>query len=154
MLSFSEKKAIFDSYPELTVQPISMNRLNYHYEDSQVAKTVVVKNLHPKSHNVMIFAGYLPASETQSGYISAIDEDEKTIRLLVNEAMDYLQKLPNGFEEGYTEVWRDDRADELKLQHQNLAWVVIMTSGSVEAVFKTKEAAESYLKEEGFHFYQ
>ena len=68
--------------------------------------------------------------------------------------MDYLQKLPNGFEEGYTEVWRDDRADELKLQHQNLAWVVIMTSGSVEAVFKTKEARESYLKEEGFHFYQ
>ena len=37
-----------------------MNRLNYHYEDSQVAKTVVVKNLHPKSHNVMIYAGYLP----------------------------------------------------------------------------------------------
>lgn len=38
MLSFEEKKAIFDSYPELTATPVSMNRVNYHLKEVLLLK--------------------------------------------------------------------------------------------------------------------
>lgn len=150
MLTFEEKKAIFASYKELEEAPVSMNRLNYHFAQSAVAKTMVVKFLHPKSANAFIYAGYLPKEETKDGYVSVCDADEKTIRTFVEKAIDYLKKTEDGYVEGYQEVWEDDHADSLTLLYENPMWTVLMSSGSVEAVFKTKEAAESYLEDEGF----
>lgn len=150
MLTFEEKKAVFASYKELEEVPVSMSRLNYHFAQSAVAKTMVVKFLHPKSANAFVYAGYLPKEETKDGYISVRDADEKTIRMLVEKAIDYLKKTEDGYVEGYQEVWEDDHADSLTLMYENPMWTVLMSSGSVEAVFKTKEAAESYLEDEGF----
>lgn len=150
MLTFEEKKAIFDSYPELTVNEVSLNRLNYHFEASAVPKTTVVKYLHPKSHNAFVFAGYLPKEYTKDGYLSVLDEDSEMIHQLVDQAIDFLKKTADGYEEGYRETFHDDHEDVLVLEYNNPMWTVIMSSGAVEAVFKTKEAAESYLNDEGF----
>lgn len=151
MLSFDEKKAIFDSYNELESREVSMGRVNYHFANSAVDKTTVVKFLHPKSANAFVYAGYLPKTETKDGYLSVHDMEEAEIRSLVDAAIDFLKKTVDGFEEGYTERWHDDRQDELLLTYSHGTWLVILTTESVEAVFKTKEAAESYLVEEGFH---
>ena len=58
-LSFEEKKAIFDDYEELTAVPVSMNRINYHFNASAVDHKIVVRFLHPNG-NAFIYAGYLP----------------------------------------------------------------------------------------------
>ncbi|MGB7460681.1 MAG: hypothetical protein WA887_07385, partial [Carnobacterium jeotgali] len=85
MLSFEEKKAIFDSYEELTATKVSMNRLNYHFKDSAVPKTMAIRFLHPNG-NALIYAGYLPKEETDKGYVSVRDETEETIRSMVDQA--------------------------------------------------------------------
>lgn len=150
MLSFEEKKALFDSVPELKVQEVSMNRLNYHFEESAVPKTTVVKYLHPKSANAFVFAGYLPKAETKDGYISVIDATKEEIEELVTKAIEELRKTEDGYEDGYQEEWYDDRGDMLTLRYSNYMWVVLMTTGSVEAVFKSREQAAGYLMDEGF----
>ena len=80
-LSFEEKKAIFDDYEELTAVPVSMNRINYHFNASAVDHKIVVRFLHPNG-NAFIYAGYLPKEETDKGYISVLESDEGTIRFL------------------------------------------------------------------------
>lgn len=150
MLSYEEKKEIFDSFPELASQEVSLNRLNYHFGDSAVPKTLVVKHLHPKSANAFVFAGYLPEEETRDGYVSVRDESDEEIRRLVAEALAFLRLTKDGYPEGYEEEWHDEREDELILRYTNEMWLVVMQSGAVEAVFKTKDQAEGYLMDEGF----
>ena len=149
MLSFEEKKRIFDSYSELESQAVSMNRLNYHFKGSAVAKTVLVRFLHPNG-NAFIYAGYLPKEETKKGYISVLEEDEETIRGLVVEAISFLKKTELGYEDGYSELWFSQSGDVLRLQFENPVWSVLLPSDQVEGIFKTKEQAESYLHDEGF----
>lgn len=150
MLSFEEKKAIFDSVPELTIQEVSLNRLNYHFEDSAVPKTTVVKFLHPKSGNAFIYAGYLGAEKTKDGYVSVIDSSKEEIEEMIQNSLEYLRLTEDGYADGYEEEWFDDHQDVLILRYSNYMWSVIMSSGNVEGVFKTKEAAEGYLLDEGF----
>lgn len=150
MLTFEEKRAIFDSYPELTATPVSMNRVNYHYEESAVAKTMVVRFLHPNG-NALIYAGYLPKEETaKEGYISVLEASEEEIRDLVDKALEYLNKKENGYEVGYQELWTDQYGEKLCLQYDHPMWAVLVENGQIEGVFKSKEAAEGYLMDEGF----
>ena len=43
MLSFEQKQNIIESFPELTKKEISLNRLNYHFENSLYEKTIVIE---------------------------------------------------------------------------------------------------------------
>lgn len=149
ILTFEEKKAIFDSYPELEAVPVSLNRLNYHFQGSAVDKTVVVRFLHPNG-NAFIYAGYLPKEETKKGYISVLEADEETLRSLVDQAIAFLKKTEDGYEEGYSELWFDQAGDVLRLHYENPTWSVLLPNQQVEGIFKTKEAGEAYLREEGF----
>ncbi|MDF0479536.1 hypothetical protein OL233_04465 [Vagococcus sp. PNs007] len=151
MLSFEEKKAIFDEFEELTCQPVSMNRLNYHYEGSAVPKTTVVKFLHPKSGNAFVYAGYLAPEKTKDGYVSVIELNREELIEYVRNAIEFLNLTEDGYVDGYEEEWSDAHDDRLYLRYQNYMWVVVMQSGGIEAVFKTKEQAEAYLMDEGFN---
>ncbi|MGX6980074.1 hypothetical protein ACWN8V_12645 [Vagococcus elongatus] len=150
MLTFEEKKKIIEEFPELEEQKVSMNRLNYHFNESAVAKTIVVKYLHPKSHNAFVYAGYLPSSETKDGYISVINASEEELRERIRLGIEELKKTEDGFPDGYEEVWEDDRADILRLRYIAPVWGIVMQTEGIEAIFKTKEAGEAYLEEEGF----
>ncbi|MGP6139043.1 MULTISPECIES: hypothetical protein [unclassified Jeotgalibaca] len=148
-LSFEEKKRIFDSYAELESAPVSLKRLNYHFKGSAVAKTVVVRNLHPNG-NALIYAGYLPKEETQKGYVSVLEEDEAGLREWVDKAIAHLKKTEDGYEDGYYELWFDANGEALRLTYENPIWSVLLADGQVEGIFKTKEAGEGYLHDEGF----
>lgn len=148
-LSFEEKKAIFDDYKELTPVPVSLNRLNYHFKASAVDHTIVVRFLHPNG-NAFIYAGYLPKEETAKGYLSVLDADEAEIRDLVEKAIDYLKKTEDGYVEGYSELWFDQTGDVLRLTYDNPMWSVSLPNGTIEGVFKSKEAAIGYLMDENF----
>ncbi len=149
MLSFEEKKALFSEYKELTAVPVSLNRTNYHFESSAVDKTTVVRYLH-QNGNALIYAGYLPKEETIKGYISVLNADEKEIRRLVDKAIIFLKKTSDGYEEGYSELWFDQNGDVLRLVYDNPMWSVNLPDDKMEAIFKTKEAAEGYLLDENF----
>lgn len=152
MLNYEGKKAIFDSYSELVSQGVSMGRLNYHFDESAVPKTLLIKHLHPKSGNAFIFAGYLPEEDTKDGYVSVHDATEAELREFVERGMEFLRLTKDGYPEGYEEIWVDDHRDELILRYTNEAWLIIMQSGGVESVFMTKDQAESYLNDEGFFY--
>ena len=149
MLSFEEKKAIFDSYDELVSTPVSMNRLNYHFAGSAIEKKVIVRFLHPNG-NAFIYAGHLPKEETNKGYRSVWEEDEQTLRASVDEAISFMKKTIDGYEEGYSELWFDESGETLRIYYENPMWSVLMANDHVEGIFKTKEAAEGYLRDEGF----
>lgn len=149
MLSFAEKKAIFDEFEELAMHEVSLKRLNYHFEESAVPKTTVVKFLHPNG-NAFIYAGYLPEEDTMKGYISVLEEDAEMIRQMTADAIEYLKKTVDGYEEGYQENWVEDHGDYLTLEYRNGMWSIIMSSGALEAIFKTRDAAVGYLEDEGF----
>lgn len=149
MLSFEEKKAVFDEFAELTAVPVSLNRVNYHFEESAVEKTIVVRFLHPNG-NAFVYAGYLPEEMTNKGYISVIDATEDELRELVEKAINHLKKTENGYEEGYQENWTDQYGENLILQYDHPMWVIYVKNGQVEGVFKSKVAAEGYLMDENF----
>lgn len=148
-LSFEEKKRIFDSYEELEAVPVSLKRLNYHFKDSAVAKTVVVRFLHPNG-NALVYAGYLPKEETQKGYVSVLEEDEASLREWVEKAINHLKKTEDGYVDGYCELWFNAQGDVLRLTYENPVWSVLLPDGQVEGIFKTKDAGEGYLRDEGF----
>ena len=65
MLTFEQKQAIIESFPQLTKKEISLKRLNYHFEDSLYEKTIVVEKLHPNG-NGFVFVGDLLKYEKEA----------------------------------------------------------------------------------------
>lgn len=59
MLTFEEKLAIIESFPQLHKKPVSLGRFNFHFEESLHDKKIVVQNLHPNG-NGFVYAGHLP----------------------------------------------------------------------------------------------
>ena len=50
MLTFEEKTAIIESFPELTKKDVSLKRVNYHFEGSLYDKKTVIYHLHPNGN--------------------------------------------------------------------------------------------------------
>lgn len=63
MLTFEQKLAILDSYPQLERRNVSLGRVNYHYEQSRHEKKTVASHLHPNG-NGYVFAGLLRGYES------------------------------------------------------------------------------------------
>lgn len=64
MLTFEEKLAIIESFPELTRKDVSLNRVNFHYEDSIFEKKIVVYHLYPNG-NEFVYAERIGKYETE-----------------------------------------------------------------------------------------
>ena len=72
------------------------------------------------------------------------------MREWVDKAIAHLKKTVDGYEDGYSELWFDAQGDALRLTYENPVWSVTLVDGQVEGIFKTKEAGEGYLHDEGF----
>lgn len=151
MLTFEQKEAILDRYAELTKQPVSLKRLNYHYKASEQAKTIIVRHLHPNG-NIWIYAPFLTMDETdEKGYVNGRDYTKAQLIEAIEAAIDELQKDESGFKADYKEIWENTRLHQtLILAHEKDMWQVLTDDGKVEMAFYAKSAAESYLDDEGF----
>jgi hypothetical protein len=148
MLSFEEKLAILDSFPELERRDVSLGRVNYHYEQSVFEKKNVGFHFHPNG-NGYIFAGELEGYSTDDkGFVNVRDYSAEELRSLVEQAIRSLTgEAP--WTEGQEEKWMDSEKAELTLKYEDDMWYVF--SGlNLEAAFETHEEALEYLKEEGF----
>ena len=145
MLTFEQKLAIIESFPELTRYNISMGRVNFHFEEGVLDKKVVVDRLHPNG-NGFIYGGELDtAYEVDNrGMINIRELDEEALRSLIREAIDSMKET-----EITTETWIDDEGYTVTLSGADDTWDVF-TGELLDATFPTKESTIEYLNQEGF----
>lgn len=160
MLTFEQKMAILDTYPELERKQVSLGRVNYHYEDSQHDKKTVAYHLHPNG-NGFIYAGLLKGySVDGKGFVNIRDYEEEPLRELIAASIRSLSVgLPNAPEKPVKQaadkttdagqVWVDADGAQLALKLEDDVWVVY-SGVNLEMAFETHEEAEEYLVDEGF----
>ncbi|QDQ01025.1 hypothetical protein FOH38_11435 [Lysinibacillus fusiformis] len=150
MLTFEQKQAVIESFPELTKKEISMKRVNYHFKDSLYEKTIVVEKLHPNG-NGFVFVGDLLRYENEAndkGLVNIRDYDEQQLREIIEDAIQYLAEEQEA-EEPIVEIWRNREGDKLELAFEQRSWN-IYHGENLEEAFGTYESAKEYLLEEGF----
>lgn len=148
MLTFEEKQAIIESYPELTRKDVSMKRVNYHYLDSKFDKTVVVQHLHPNG-NAFVYVADIPGYEQDGrGLVNVREASEAELRQVIEDAIKGLSES-NDDREPVEEVWRDGNNSKLELKEELDAWNVYHGL-NLEDSFGDYQEAVDYLKEEGF----
>ncbi|BDH63461.1 hypothetical protein MTP04_35910 [Lysinibacillus sp. PLM2] len=148
MLSFEEKKNVIESFSELSKKEISLNRLNYHFDKSLYEKTIVVEKLHPNG-NGFVFVGDLEKYENESnekGLVNIRDYDETRLREIIQDAIFYLS---SDHDKPIVEEWISKNGTILTLAHEKRNWNIYYHE-NLEESFGTKEAAITYLHEEGF----
>jgi hypothetical protein len=154
MLSYEQKLAIIDSFPELTRKEVSLGRANYHYENSGYDKKIVVYHLHPNG-NGFVYAGHLTDVETdERGLVHIRDYGAEELRALIKASI--LSLAPKSAAElavsgtaDDEERWHGPNNQTLLLVHEDELWYVY--SGlNLESAFETYEEAVQYLQEEGF----
>ena len=151
MLTFEQKQAIIDQFPELVKKEISLKRLNYHFEDSLYEKTVVVEKLHPNG-NGFVFVGDLAKYEaiaSDKGLVNIRDFSAEALKEIVADAIAYLGE--EIVDEPIIELWRNRDGLELELRFEEPVWNVYHKD-NLEDTFGTRDDAASYLNEEGFRF--
>jgi hypothetical protein len=153
MLSFEEKLAILESYPELQRKDVSLGRVNFHYEKSNYDKTTVAYHLHPNG-NGFIYAGLLKGYSTdEKGFVNIRDYTSDEIRSLVDQSiasLSYKMTETNSKNENTQDTrWFGPDNQSLNLKHEDDLWY-LYAGPNLEMAFETYEEAEQYLQEEGF----
>ena len=149
MLTFEQKQAIIESFPQLTKKEISLKRLNYHFEGSLFEKSIVVEKLHPNG-NGFVFVGDLLKYEQEvndKGLVNIRDYNEAQLREVVEAAIQYLGEEID--DSPIIENWTSREGTKLELEFNNRSWN-IYHQGNLEETFGTREDAVAYLREEGF----
>ena len=149
MLTFEQKQAIIEEFPQLTKKEISLKRINYHFEGSLYEKTIVVEKLHPNG-NGFVFVGDLLKYEKEAndnGLVNIRDYSEQALREIIADSIEYLSEEID--DEPIIETWTDRSHTQLKLVYENRSWNVYHND-NLEEAFGTREAAVEYLREEGF----
>lgn len=159
MLTFEEKLAVIESFPELERKDVSLKRVNFHFEESATDKKNVVYHLHPNG-NGYVYAGNLKGYETDDkGLVNIRDFSAEELRTLLEKTMRTLAWVdhsteasveePTILEQNEGETWRNFEKHTLILMSEMDTWNVY--SGlNLDATFDTYDEAKEYLLEEGF----
>lgn len=147
MLTFEEKQEIIESFPQLMKKEVSMNRLNYHFEESLFEKTIVVQYLHPNG-NGFIYLADVPGYETDGrGLVNIRESTEEEIRTMIADSIETLSQEVEP-EEAFEEAWTNGEST-LLLKEEEGFWNVYHDF-NLEDSFGDYEEAAVYLKEEAF----
>lgn len=154
MLSFEEKLAIIESFPQLIRKNVSLGRVNFHYEESTAEKKIIVYHLHPNG-NGFVFADYVSGYETDSkGMVNIRDYSAKELRTIVDLAIQSLAPKTAAEsaivgESEEEEYWIDEENHTLILVYEDEMWNVY-AGLNLDGTFPSYNEAVQYLKEEGF----
>ncbi len=155
MLTFNEKLAIIESFPELERKNVSLGRINFQFPNSISDKKNIVYHLHPNG-NGFVYAGDLTNYDAdEKGMVNIRDFSADQLRRLIKEAIHALSPIEKAaFEEAIIgdsteERWVDDEDHLLILINENEAWNIYYGLNLDES-FNTYEEAETFLQEEGF----
>ncbi len=155
MLTFEEKLAILDSFPELQRKEVSLKRVNYHFEDSAYDKKIVAYHMHPNG-NGYIYAGHLAGYTTDDkGFVNIRDYSAEELLNLIEQSIRSLagtgieKTAPVMSESKQQERWIGPDDHILVVTFADELWYVY--SGVIlESAFETYEELEVYMEEEAF----
>ncbi|MGG3871030.1 hypothetical protein [Brevibacillus laterosporus] len=155
MLTFEQKKAIIESFPELTKKEVSLGRLNYHFEGSLHDKKIVVNHLHPNG-NGFVYAGHLPKKKTgPKGMVNIRDYSEEQLRSLIADSIAYLSTEQEANDNNLDsvdpieEIWVNQKGDTLRLVQEDELFN-IYTGNNLEDSYNSYKGAVTYLQSEDF----
>ncbi|MGM0753720.1 MAG: hypothetical protein ACQET6_17555 [Bacillota bacterium] len=148
MLAFEDKLTIIEEFPELTRKDVSLNRVNFHFEDSLYDKTTVVYHLHPNG-NGFVYMGSLPGYEAnQKGLVNIRDFSADELRVIIRASIDHLA-TEEEIVPPVEQLWKDADGHSLTLLEEDDRWN-IYAGDNLEDSFGGYDEAALYLREEGF----
>ncbi|MGJ7910013.1 hypothetical protein [Neobacillus sp. LXY-1] len=155
MLTFEQKLAIIESFPELERVNVSLGRVNYQFNESIYEKKNVVYHLHPNG-NGFVYAGKLTNYQTdQKGLVNIRDYSAEELKQLIKESIASLSANKKTVAEAaiigenQEERWVNDANEVLMLILEEEVWNIYFGL-NLEETFDTLEEAEAFLMEEGF----
>ncbi|OLS39871.1 hypothetical protein [Bacillus sp. MRMR6] len=155
MLTFDEKLAIIEKFPELERKDVSLKRVNFQLINSVSDKKNIVYHLHPNG-NGFVYSGHLQDYTTDDkGMVNIRDYSEEELNILLQKAIQGLSPVQRSAEEQAIvgeqteERWVNEDKDHLILINENDAWNIYYGLNLDES-FNTYGEAEDFLKEEGF----
>ncbi|WML44895.1 hypothetical protein [Neobacillus sp. PS3-40] len=156
MLTFDQKLAIIEAFPELERKNVSLGRVNFQFEKSVSDKKNIIYHLHPNG-NGFVYAGHLPNYDTdEKGMVNIRDFSEKELSQLIKEAISSLSFSENNIPaeevvkgEPKEEKWVNDEKNHLLLVNEDDIWNVYFGL-NLEDTFGTYEEAEMFLVDQGF----
>lgn len=153
MLTFEEKLAIIESFPELERKNVSLGRVNFHFEDSIYDKKNVVYHLHPNG-NGYVYAEFLEGYDLDSkGMVNVRDFSAEELKTIIKQSIDSLS--PNTtlesaiIEDNEEERWVNSDNHTLILVNEDEMWNVY-AGLNLDGTFMSYNEAKQYLEEEGF----
>ncbi|MEH7416627.1 hypothetical protein V7266_15180 [Neobacillus drentensis] len=155
MLTFNEKLAIIESYPELERKDVSLKRVNFQLPESISDKKNIVYHLHPNG-NGFVYAAHLDQYETDDkGMVNIRDFSAEQLRSILTESIASLSPLEKSTNEEaiigelQEERWIDDEGNALILLFENEVWNIYFGL-NLEESFDTYEESIAFMQEEGF----
>ncbi|WP_409346706.1 hypothetical protein [Paenibacillus sp. MBLB4367] len=153
MLTFEEKLAILESFPELQRKNVSLGRVNFHYEESVHEKKTVAYHMHPNG-NGFVYDGLLQGYATDDkGFVNIRDFTSDELRSIVDKSIRSLSGASapnaNGGDSAGEERWVGPDDHVLTVTYEDELWY-LYTGANLESAFETYEEVEAYMKEEGF----
>ncbi|MFF2450122.1 hypothetical protein ACFVSW_24055 [Neobacillus sp. NPDC058068] len=156
MLTFNEKLAIIESFPELERKNVSLGRVNFQFPNSISDKKNIVYHLHPNG-NGFVYAGKSGNYETdEKGLVNIRDISAEQLRQLLKSAIQGLSPIEKSASEeaiigdSTEERWFDAENNQLILINENDSWNIYFGL-NLDASFDTYGEAEAFLQEEGFN---
>ena len=148
MLPFEDKLTIIEEFPELSRKDVSLNRVNFHFEDSLYEKTTVVYHLHPNG-NGFVYTGSLPEYDAgPMGLVNIRDFNGDELRRIIRASIRLLateEEIVPPIEQ----AWKDTEGHSLTLLEEDGRFN-IYAGDNLEDSFGGYDEAALYLREEGF----
>lgn len=155
MLTFEQKLAIIETYHDLTRHDVSLNRVNFHYEESGSDKKIVVYHLHPNG-NGFVYAGKLKVPKKDpKGMVNIRNFSEEELRSLIERSIASLQANSTSEvderteQEAWLKIWIDKEGHTLEIINEDEMWNVY-AGDLLDGTFPSYNEAKQYLLEEGF----
>ncbi len=151
MLTFEEKLAIIESFPELERRNVSMGRMNFHYEASASDKKNVVYHLHPNGNGFVYGEELNGYKKNEKGMVNIRDFSAEELRTIIQKSILSLTPKTTApiIEDQKEEKWINQNHQTLILVHEEDMWSVY-AGPNLDGAFNSYGEAAEYLHEEGF----
>ena len=154
MLTFEEKLAVIESFPELERKNVSLGRVNFQYDESVTEKKNIIYHLHPNG-NGFVYAEYLDGYQKDNkGMVNVRDFSKQDLRSIIQQSIQSLSKRTVSEEaiigDEVEERWINAENHTLIIINEDDMWNVY-AGLNLDGTFLSYNEAKQYLMEEGFH---